>query len=111
MAYRNRGQKPGESELTKMKFSGPFYEKYGMPMLSLDELDKLHPYERETRNNKYDIIVACSNMRKLIDTIEHRAKGTPVENNRDHAIMVTQFRQMVEKALHEVDIASTFGII
>ena len=90
--------------------SRKFYEKYGIQMLSLDELEKLNPAERQTRNNKYDIIVACDNMRKMIDQIENRAKGAPVENNKAHAELVEQFRQMVTRASIAVESAAVFGI-
>lgn len=87
-----------------------YYERYGMSRLSLDQELALTENERHTRNNKITVIDQLDYMRKMIDQIENRAKGTPVEDNKDHAELVEQFRQMVTRASIAIESAAMFGM-
>lgn len=86
-----------------------YYEMYGMEQLSLDETIALPETQRNTRNNKYEIITLCDQMRRMIDQIESRAKGAPVLDNQKHSDVVKKYRDMVKRAAIAVESASVFG--
>ena len=84
---------------------------YGMQRLSLDEELVLSENERHTRNNKITIIDQIDYMRKMIDQIENRAKGTPIEDDPKHAELVEEFRKLVTRANVALESAAMYGII
>ena len=84
---------------------------YGMKRLSLDEELSISDNERRTRNNKLTIIDQLDYMRKMIDQIEHRAQGTPIEDDPKHAELVEEFRKLVTRANVALESAAMYGII
>ena len=86
-----------------------YYEMYGMEQLGLDETIALPETQRNTRNNKYEIVTLCGQMRQMIDQIEFRAKCAPIKDDQKHSELVKQYRDMVKRAAIAVESASVFG--
>lgn len=77
-------------------------EYYGIRNLSLKEEANLPRYERLTRNNKISIVNSCESMKKILDSIEGRARKIPERNDYEHCVMVLEYAKLMSKAWDEL---------
>lgn len=82
---------------------------YGLEALTLEQEMKLAPNVKRTRGNKVEIIDTCANIRKLLDTIEYRARMTPTEDDLAHADLVEEFYCAVYEAYNATEKAWRIG--
>ena len=85
------------------------YEGYGIKPMSLEEEINLPMLQKQTRQNKIEIIDTCKHMGNLIDTLEWRAKGAPELNDVRHAALVQEMRDKVKEAYKAVEEAFRVG--
>lgn len=85
------------------------YEGYGIKPMSLEEEINLPMLQKQTRQNKIEIIDTCKHMRNLIDTLEWRAKSAPELNDVRHAALVQEMRDKVKEAYKAVEEAFRVG--
>lgn len=82
---------------------------YGLEALTLEQEIGLTPNTKRTRNNKIKIIDTCAGIRRLLDTIEFRARMAPAEDNQEHVDLVQEFLDAVNEAYKATERAWSIG--
>lgn len=82
---------------------------YGLEALTLEQEMKLTPNVKRTRSNKIEIIDTCAGIRKLLDTIEYRARMAPAEEDQEHADLVEEFYNAVYEVYNATEKAWRIG--
>lgn len=84
-------------------------ERYGIKPMTFEEEWNQPENAKQTRRNKMEIIDTCEAARRMLETIERRARMAPELDDSNHVALVQELADKVKEAYKAIEAANMVG--